>query len=120
MARSSYNDLGTAEAMLASGRYLYVLFCSQQAIEKRLKAEIVETTKTFPPRTHDLAKLAQGAKLQIPEEWELFLRILTKYYFSTRYPEEISEMAEEVGRDLASRSLQQTKDFFEWLGTLKN
>lgn len=77
-------DLDTAEAMLASGRYLYVLFCSQQAIEKRLKAEIVEKTGTFPPRTHDLTKLAQLSKIQIPEEWELYLRILTKYYIGTR------------------------------------
>ncbi len=29
-------------------------------------------------------------------------------------------MAEEVNIDLATRSLKQTKDFFEWLGTLKN
>jgi HEPN domain-containing protein len=27
-------DLGTADAMLSAGRYLYVLFCCQQAIEK--------------------------------------------------------------------------------------
>ncbi len=30
-------DLGTADAMLSAGRYLYVLFCCQQAIEKHLK-----------------------------------------------------------------------------------
>lgn len=41
-------DLATAEAMLASGRYLYVLFCSQQAIEKRIKARLVEQTGEFP------------------------------------------------------------------------
>jgi len=102
--------------MLASGRFLYVLFCSQPAIEKRLKAEFVENTKTFPPRTHDLAKLAQGANIKVPEEWEIFLRILTKYYIGTRYPEEISKMAEEINLDLASRSLKQTKDFLNGLG----
>lgn len=30
-------DLETAEAMLASGRYLYVVFMCQQAIEKLMK-----------------------------------------------------------------------------------
>ncbi len=42
-------DLDTALAMLESGRYLYVLFCCQQAIEKGLKAVIVEQTGNFPP-----------------------------------------------------------------------
>ncbi len=112
-------DLDTAEAMLASGRYLYVLFCSQQAIEKRLKAEIVEKTGTFPPRTHDLTKLAQLSKIQIPEEWDLYLRILTKYYIGTRYPEEITSMTGEVTRDPASRSFSKTKEFFEWVETLR-
>jgi HEPN domain-containing protein len=56
-------DLGTAEAMLAAGRYLYVLFCCQQAVEKDLKALIIERCGIFPPRTHDLAKLAQVAKI---------------------------------------------------------
>lgn len=42
-------DLETARAMLASGRYLYVLFCCQQAVEKTLKALIVHRTGEFPP-----------------------------------------------------------------------
>lgn len=33
-------DLDTARAMFDSGRYLYVLFCCQQAVEKALKAII--------------------------------------------------------------------------------
>jgi len=43
-------DLDTARAMLASGRYLYVLFCCQQAVEKALKAAIVRKTGELPPR----------------------------------------------------------------------
>ena len=67
-------DLVTAEAMLGSGRYLYVLFCSQQAIEKRVNAHFVNQTGEFPPRTHDLIKLAQAAALGLTEEQEHFLR----------------------------------------------
>ena len=40
--------------MLAAGRYLYVPFCCQQALEKHLKGLIVERCGMFPPRTHDL------------------------------------------------------------------
>ncbi|MBM4121926.1 MAG: HEPN domain-containing protein [Nitrospira sp.] len=115
---AAYN-LATAEAMLASGRYLYVLFCCQQAIEKRLKALLTDRTGEFPPRTHDLVKLAQAAKISLPEDQDLFLRELTKYYVGTRYPEEVSLLATEATREIASRYLSQTKEFLEWLATLQ-
>ncbi|MBI3603006.1 MAG: HEPN domain-containing protein [Nitrospirae bacterium] len=112
-------DLATAEAMLASGRYLYVLFCSQQAVEKLLKAIIVERSATFPPRTHDLVQLAQVATVALSEEQDLFLRKLTKYYIGTRYPEEISALAKDATRELVEQSLLRTKDVVKWLETLR-
>lgn len=105
--------------MLASGRYLYVLFCCQQAIEKHLKALFTERTGEFPPRTHDLIKLAQVVTVALPEDQDLFLRELTKYYVGTRYPEEVSLLATEAARDIASRYLSRTKEFLEWLATLQ-
>ena len=111
-------DLGTADAMLAAGRYLYVLFCCQQAVEKHLKGLIVERCGTFPPRTHDLAKLARVAKISLEEEQDLFLRTLTKYYIGTRYPEEVRTLADEATRDLATQLLTQTKELLKWLETL--
>ena len=111
-------DLGTAEAMLAAGRYLYVLFCCQQAVEKHLKGSIVERCGIFPPRTHDLAKLAHGANIALDSGQDLFLRTLTKYYVGTRYPEEVRMLADEATRELSTRLLTQTKDFLRWLQTL--
>jgi HEPN domain-containing protein len=37
VAQAQY-DIETAKAMFDTGRYLYVLFCCQQAVEKMLKA----------------------------------------------------------------------------------
>ena len=105
--------------MLTSGRYLYVLFCSQQAIEKRLKAIIVERTEAFPPRTHDLVKLAQAAGVQLPEQRDVLLRTLNKYYIGTRYTEEISILGHDVTKAIASQALSDTKEFLKWLGELK-
>ena len=45
--RAQY-DLDTADAMFKAGRYLYVLFCCQQAVEKALKAVIVRGTGNCP------------------------------------------------------------------------
>lgn len=111
-------DLGTADAMLATGRYLYVLFCCQQAIEKHLKGLVVERCGTFPPRTHDLSKLAQVAKIAPDKDQDLFLRTLTKYYIGTRYPEEVRTLADEATKELATRLLIQTKELLQWVETL--
>jgi len=61
-------DLETADAMLKAGRYLYVLFCCQQAVEKALKAVIVRRTGELPPRVHNLLRLADVAEIESESE----------------------------------------------------
>jgi HEPN domain-containing protein len=76
-------DIDTAKAMLASGRYLYVLFTCQQSIEKMLKALVVKNTDSFPPKIHDLVKLVNIAKIDIETEQKEFLAKLNYYYLET-------------------------------------
>lgn len=109
--QASY-DLETARAMLQSGRYLYILFTCQQAIEKLLKAHVINTTKQFPPRTHDLAKLLNVAAIELVNEQELFLKQLSFYYIKTRYPEEISKLAAKVNAAIGQSCLKQTEELF--------
>jgi HEPN domain-containing protein len=79
-------DLGTAQAMMRSRRYPYVLFCCQQAVEKTLKAIIVQTTGDFPPRVHQLMRLVGAAKLQPAEDEADFLRELSALLHSDALP----------------------------------
>ena len=67
-------DLGTAEDMMGSTRYLYVLFGCQQAIEKILKALVVQETNKFPPKIHDLSKLVEITGLSITERYKVFMK----------------------------------------------
>ena len=101
--------------MQKSGRYLYVLFCCQQAIEKRLKGLVIKQTKEMPPRTHDLLRLVGIAKIELSGEQELFLRQLGNYYIETRYPEEMQELVSKATRKLAHTYLAKTKGFIKWL-----
>lgn len=113
-------DFQTAQAMFRSRRYLYVLFCCQQALEKRLKALVTKVTKSFPPKTHDLLRLTGLAKVDLKESQELFLRRLNNYYIETRYPEEIQSLARAVDRRVAHEYLNTSKEFAKWLdGLLK-
>lgn len=83
-----------------------------------LKGLVVERCGTFPPRTHDLSKLAQVAKIAPDKDQDLFLRTLTKYYIGTRYPEEVRTLADEATKELATRLLIQTKELLQWVETL--
>jgi len=117
--RSEY-DIETAEAMLKTGRYLYVAFCCQQSVEKRLKAIIVEKTSTVPPRIHDLIRLAERAGIELPQSQFEELDILNSYYIESRYPEELRRLCAGLDRKVASRRLQITKDLLSWLVQQKN
>jgi HEPN domain-containing protein len=103
-AAQSLYDIETAKAMLATGRYLYVLFCCQQAVEKMLKALIAQRTRELPPRLHNLMRLAEFASLTIPEDTAHLFRRLTDFYIASRYPEEL----EEVDWSVDSSQIQQT------------
>ena len=108
-------DIETAKAMLASGRYLYVLFTCQQSIEKMLKALVVKNTGSFPPQIHDLVKLVSIAKIDIETEQKEFLAKLNYYYLETRYPRELSEISKQIKKDAALDFYNNTKKILRWL-----
>jgi HEPN domain-containing protein len=111
-------DLGTARDMFGSRRYLYVLFCCQQAVEKMLKALVAERSRELPPRLHSLVRLAEAASLSVDDEQAGFLRELTAYYIQTRYPEETSDLGSQVNEDEARRVLDRAEETVQWLSSM--
>ncbi len=104
--------------MFRAGRYLYVLLCCQQAIEKYLKSVIVQRTNKLPPRIHQLARLAEIAAVAPDERQVDFLRELSGYYIPTRYPEDIADLALDVKPEKALRVLGQSREFVQWLNSI--
>ncbi len=111
-------DMETGVAMQKAGRYLYVLFCCQQAVEKRLKALIVKNKQQFPPKTHDLMRLLDLAAIEMTMEQNFFLRKLTNYYIETRYPEEMKELSREGNKELSALYLKRTKEIIRCINHL--
>ncbi len=60
-------DIETARHMLATGRYLYVVFLCHLALEKLLKAHVAEVIQAVPIKTHDLIYLVKKSELKLPE-----------------------------------------------------
>jgi HEPN domain-containing protein len=116
-------DLGTAEAMLNGGRWLYVLFMCQQAIEKLVKGLYILYVDDNVPRTHNIRVLVEAFEgklpLGVPPDKYSFFDKLTQYYLNNRYPEYISKLSSQVKESEANSILSKTKEIFAWLLTLK-
>jgi HEPN domain-containing protein len=114
-AEQARYDVETADAMLKAGRYLYVLFCCQQAVEKAIKAIIVKKTGELPPRVHNLLRLAEVAEIEPDVEQTRFFAELSGYYIQSRYPEEIRAAGSSVSQGVAQAVLGKTEQVVTWV-----
>jgi HEPN domain-containing protein len=110
-------DLATAEAMLRAGRFLYVGFMCQQAIEKLLKACYVKEHGLTPPYTHNLLRLATELSWgdAIDAHHLKTLQSLNSYYIESRYTEDIQELAAALTETKVTKVLGDTRELFEWV-----
>ncbi len=115
--QASY-DLETARAMLDSGRYLYVVFCCQQAVEKMIKAVIAQVSGEMPPRIHNLIQLAERAGLEPDAQQALLMRELSELYVQSRYPEQIEPTSSSAWQGVARDALLRTEKVVQWLSSM--
>ena len=107
-------DLGTAEAMLKTGRYLYVAFVCQQSVEKLLKAGYVKELDGTPPYTHNLVRLINDVSIfgEIDKDMLGLIETLNSYYIESRYTEEINELSQMLTAEKAKEIYEKTKELF--------
>ena len=106
--------------MLKSGRYLYVTFMCQQAIEKYFKGIIVKQKSIAPPRSHNLRRLAEISEIdqKMTQRQIDFLDNLTPFCVAARYPAYKDKMAKIATASVSEKYLKQTKGMFQWLKNL--
>jgi HEPN domain-containing protein len=111
-------DLETANAMLQTGRYLYVGFMCHQVIEKTLKATIVATSD-HAPRSHNLSILAKAAGIydQMDDEQKDILDLLEPLNVEARYPTDKERIMKSLTLSRCQDILNQTKGMMEWIKT---
>ena len=112
-------DLDTADAMLKSGRYLYVAFMCQQAIEKLAKGIYVYTFDKEAKYTHNILLVLEDmkniTKSKKYEEYKTLFSELTAYYIVGRYDAYKQDLAKEINNKSAEKIINQTKEAFTWL-----
>ena len=112
-------DLDTAEVMNNGGRYMYVAFTCQQAIEKLAKGIYVYTFDKEAKYTHNInlvLKEIEGiTNLEEYSEYKPFFDELTGFYFVGRYASYKQELSEGLNKENTQKLLTKTKEAFSWL-----
>lgn len=116
-------DLETASAMYETGRWLYVAFLCQQAIEKLCKGLYTLYVSDEVPRVHNIRYIVNQFSHNLPEpitdEQNYLFDRLTAFYMEGRYPEYKQKLSDLLNESEAKKLLQQTQEVFAWLLTLK-
>ena len=83
-AKEHYQDM---EYLYKGSRYSMAVYCAHQALEKILKAAIVELAGTAPPKMHKLDELAKLSGLRMPGLWPEDLAEITRHFWRVSYPD---------------------------------
>jgi HEPN domain-containing protein len=116
-------DLETASAMFDSGRWLYVVFMCEQAVEKLVKGLYVLYIDDNIPRVHAIRQVIKkyDGKLPAPvnEDRYRFFDKLSAFYLEGRYADYKQKLSALVDKQEAESVLKQTREVFAWLLTLR-
>ncbi len=116
-------DLDTAEAMLHGGRWIYVVFMCQQAVEKLAKGLYILYVDDNVPKTHNIRILIEKFEHLLPaavtEERSILFEDLTIHYLNKRYTDYKQKLSERLNEQTARDFFIRTKEAFAWLLTLK-
>jgi HEPN domain-containing protein len=110
-------DIGTAESLFKTKRWLYVAFMCHQAIEKTLKAYWCGTRNDDPPYTHNHMRLAEGCGLydRMSDEQKDFLDKVTNFNIEARYPEDKDALYRRLSKQACRQMIDETKQLMQWI-----
>ncbi len=114
--KASNLDLQTALDLFNSGKNLhFCLFMCHLSIEKLLKALVVKASNDFPPKSHNLLRLAEIANITLKDNKVEFLEELNQFQLSTRYPDEKFTIYTLATKEFTEDKLIRVKELHKWL-----
>jgi len=110
--QSAGEDFVVAGELVDKGRYRHGLFFMHLALEKLLKAHVCKSTNALAPKTHNLRRLAELARLNLSEEFIDVVADMNDYNLEGRYPEApLASISDTQGR----QDMRRATEVFEWL-----
>ncbi|MDE6287227.1 MAG: HEPN domain-containing protein [Muribaculaceae bacterium] len=110
-------DFDTANAMLETGRYLYVGFMCHQVIEKILKAYWCKVSEETPLKSHSLSRLSEktGLDKDMSEEQLDFIDALEPLNIEARYPSYKERLMRSLNADRCKELINETNELRLWI-----
>ena len=113
---SANSDLKAADTLFKSTKYDWCLFIGHLVLEKTLKAIFVHNNENkFPPKTHNLVKLADLSSVTLTDEQKLFLDEVNDFNLVTRYPDYKLEFYKLCTKEYADKYFMEIKEYYKWL-----
>jgi HEPN domain-containing protein len=112
---SAQDDSAAMENLFSGGHYAWALFIGHLVLEKTLKAMLVKQGNEDVPRTHDLARIAAAAGLDLSEPQRDLLDEVTTFNIKARYPDYKQRFHRRATKEFASLHLDAIRGFRTWL-----
>jgi HEPN domain-containing protein len=110
------DDISAADVLLNGKKYLQAGFFCHLVAEKALKAIVASVTSELPPKTHDLAKLAEIGGLfdDLSEDQLNLLKELNPLNIEARYPDYKESISNILTSENTAKLLKETEEFLFW------
>ena len=115
---TSDRDYQTLEHLFQMGDYHWGLFLGHLTLEKLIKALFVKRTGDYPPRIHDLVRLAEKSGIKVSEEMLVNLELITRFNLSIRYPDYQQEIYRICNKEYSYNVLKSIDEARAWLKKL--
>lgn len=112
---SADKDFKAMNSLFRSGHYIWALFLGHLVIEKLLKAAYVRNIDTNAPYIHNLAKIAEEARLELTEGQKDFLDEITTFNIKARYPDYKGRFYRKASKEFTVHYIKGIKEFRKWL-----
>jgi len=114
--QAAANDWYVVETLFQNARYPYALFFAHLVLEKLLKAHYVKDNELdFPPKTHNLIRLATQTKLVFHQDELLLLDKMNDFQMEGRYPDYRFLIFKICDRPYTEDLLQKVEKIKQWL-----
>jgi len=113
---SARHDMETARGMFQTKKYDWSLFIGHLVIEKVLKAFWVrDNSNNFPPRVHNLVKLAEQTRVILSEDQKLFLMDINDFNLEVRYPDYKLKFYKMCNKRFTAKYFKKIEELYLWL-----
>jgi HEPN domain-containing protein len=110
---TSEMDFSSMDTIHNAGKYTVALFMGHLALEKLLKALWVKVhSDNFPPKTHNLVKLAVEAEVKLNQIDISLLLEINEFNLETRYPDFKMDFYKRCTQEFSAEYIHKIKELY--------